>query len=64
MSAISDIYLAKQGDFIVNKYTFEVSGKTKTFDQIKDIPNSFIVADDIEIGNKNKIPLWLFGMLY
>jgi hypothetical protein len=30
--------------------------KTKTFNQIKDIPNSFIVSDDIEIGHKNKIP--------
>ena len=46
------------------KYTFEVGGKTKTFNQIKDISNSFVVADDIEIGHKNKIPLWIFGMLY
>ena len=64
VSAISDIFLAKQGDFVAGKYTFEVGGKTKTFDQIKDIPTSFVVADDIEIGHKNKIPLWLFGMLY
>jgi len=64
VGAVSDIYLAKQGDFIADKYTFEVGGKTKTFDQIKDVPNSFVVADDIEIGHKNKIPLWLFGMLY
>jgi predicted AAA+ superfamily ATPase len=62
--ATFDIYLAKQGDFMVDKYTFEVGGKTKTFDQIKDVPNSFVVADDIEIGHKNKIPLWLFGLLY
>lgn len=64
VSAVSDIFLAKQGDFLAGKYTFEVGGKTKTYDQIKDIPNSFVVADDIEIGHKNKIPLWLFGMLY
>ena len=64
VGAISEIFLAKQGDFIADKYTFEVGGKTKTFDQIKDIPDSFVVADDIEIGHKNKIPLWLFGMLY
>jgi len=24
----------------------------------------FVVADDIEIGHKNKIPLWMFGFLY
>jgi len=64
VSAITDVYLAKHGDFLADKYTFEIGGKTKTFKQIKDIPNSFIVSDDIEIGHKNKIPLWLFGMLY
>ena len=46
------------------KYIFEVGGKSKGFDQIKDLPNSFVVADDIEIGFGNKIPLWLFGFLY
>ncbi|MDL2309192.1 AAA family ATPase [Bacteroidales bacterium OttesenSCG-928-C03] len=64
LNAISNIILAPQGDFIIDKYTFEVGGKNKTFDQIKDVPNSFVVADDIEIGHKNKIPLWLFGMMY
>jgi hypothetical protein len=64
LNAVSNVILAKQGDYMVDKYTFEVGGKKKTFDQIKDLPNSFAVADDIEIGHKNKIPLWLFGMLY
>ena len=54
-----------KGDFIVDeKYTFEIGGKNKSFNQIKDLPNSFIVADDIEVGFGNKIPLWLFGFLY
>jgi predicted AAA+ superfamily ATPase len=53
------------GDFVVDaKYIFEVGGKGKKYNQIKDMPNSFIVADDIEIGFKNKIPLYLFGFLY
>ena len=53
------------GDFLVdNKYIFEVGGKNKSFEQIKDLKNSYIVADDIDIGSKNKIPLWLFGFLY
>ena len=46
------------------KYTFGIGGKNKSFKQIKDIENSFVVADDIEIGFGNKIPLWLFGFLY
>jgi len=64
LNAVSDVILAPQGDFMVDNYTFEVGGKRKTFDQIKDIQNSFIAADDIEIGHKNKIPLWMFGLLY
>jgi hypothetical protein len=64
LNAVSKVSLANQGDFVVDKYTFEVGGKQKTFDQIKNVPNSFVVSDDIEIGHKNKIPLWLFGMMY
>lgn len=57
-------YLDK-GDFLIDeKYTIEIGGKNKTFKQIKDIPNSYVVADDIETGFANKIPLWIFGFLY
>lgn len=59
------IFSSKDGDFLVdNQYIFEVGGKNKSFKQIKDIPNSYVVSDDIEIGFNNKIPLWLFGFLY
>ena len=59
------IYYVNKGDFLVDeKYTIEIGGKDKTFKQIKDIKDSFVVADDIEVGFKNKIPLWLFGFLY
>jgi len=54
-----------KGDFLVNeKYTFEIGGASKSFKQIKDVRNSFVVADDIEVGFGAKIPLWLFGFLY
>ena len=57
--------IPKKGDFFIDKqYAFEIGGKNKNFKQIKDIPNSYVVADDIEIGSGNKIPLWLFGFLY
>ena len=57
--------IPKQGDFIVDdKFIFEVGGKNKGFEQIKDISNSYIAVDEIEIGSGNKIPLWLFGLLY
>jgi predicted AAA+ superfamily ATPase len=59
------INYSKIGDFLIDeKYIFEIGGAKKSYNQIKDIENSFVVADDIEIGFGNKIPLWLFGFLY
>jgi predicted AAA+ superfamily ATPase len=53
------------GDFKIDQtLTFEIGGKHKTKEQVKDIQNAFIAADDIEIGFQEKIPLWLFGFLY
>jgi hypothetical protein len=47
-----------------DRYLFEVGGKNKDFSQIKDIDNSFLALDDMEKRFGNKIPLWLFGLLY
>jgi predicted AAA+ superfamily ATPase len=59
------ILTSKEGDFLINKrYTIEVGGKNKSFKQIKDISDSFIAADEIEVGHGARIPLWLFGFLY
>ena len=59
------IFSSIKGDFSVEeKYLFEIGGKNKSFEQVKDIENSFVVADDIEFGFGAKIPLWLFGFLY
>lgn len=61
----STVELAASGDFIVNgRHTFEVNGRKKGFKQIGGVENAFVVADDIETGFRNKIPLWLFGFLY
>ena len=55
----------KKGDFLVDdRWLFEIGGKGKGFSQIKDIPNSYVVNDGVEVGFGNKIPLWLFGFLY
>ena len=52
-------------DFRVDdNYIFEVGGKSKTQKQIADLENAYIVKDDILIGDKNVIPLWMFGLLY
>ena len=59
------VHYSKVGDFMVDgSYVFEIGGKNKSFKQIKDVNDSFIASDDIEIGSGNKMPLWLFGFLY
>lgn len=53
------------GDFVVDgKWTFEIGGRKKSFSQIADIPNSYVVNDGVAVGRGNKVPLWLFGFLY
>lgn len=65
MKHLYAIHLADKGDFIIDrKYTFEIGGKGKTSKQIQGIENSFVVRDDMEVGNLNVIPLYLFGFLY
>lgn len=59
------INLHPEIDFLINEqYGFEVGGKNKTKSQIKNIENSFLVKDDIEIGFGNTIPLYIFGLMY
>lgn len=63
--AVTDLLIPKQGDFLADgRYIFEVGGPQKTFDQIAGLPDSYLTIDDIEVGNGNRIPLWLFGCLY
>lgn len=65
ISVIHSLSTSKQGDFHVDdKYIFEVGGPNKSFDQIKDLKEAFVAADEIETGFGNKIPLWMFGLLY
>lgn len=59
------VVLPIHGDYLVdNCQTFEVGGASKSFDQIKDVPNSYLALDEIEYGIGNTIPLYLFGFLY
>jgi predicted AAA+ superfamily ATPase len=59
------VHYVEKGDFLIDeKFTVEVGGANKSFKQIKDIPNSFLALDDMEIGFRGKIPLWLVGFLY
>ncbi|MBP3773274.1 MAG: AAA family ATPase [Treponema sp.] len=65
LSKNHEVLFSEQSDFLVDKkITFEVGGKNKKRKQIKEIPDSFILADDIEFGTDRRIPLWLLGFLY
>ncbi|MDE6396638.1 MAG: AAA family ATPase [Muribaculaceae bacterium] len=65
LSVCGELYAAKEGDFLLDrKYLFEVGGKNKGFSQIANRPDSYVVADNIETGIGNKIPIWLLGFLY
>lgn len=58
-------YSKKAGDFRIDgRWTIEIGGADKTYDQIADDPESFIFADDIESAHGHKLPLWLLGFLY
>lgn len=54
-----------QGDFLIdNKYLIEVGGPNKKFNQIKDLSDSYLAIGDLDVGYGNRIPLWMFGLLY
>lgn len=64
MRVKNDVISSRQSDFKIEKYTFDVGGRKKGKKQIEDIPDSFIVKDDIEFVQGNVIPLWAFGLNY
>lgn len=51
-------------DFEIEGKTFEVGGKNKTRQQIKDVAEGYVVKDDEEYVFQNIIPLWMFGFVY
>ncbi|MGM0518902.1 MAG: hypothetical protein ACQERD_04570 [Campylobacterota bacterium] len=58
------VHYHDKGDFIVDDtLVFEVGGANKDDSQLKG-QKGYVIADDIEVGFDNKIPLWLMGFLY
>ena len=65
LQAISEVTSSIRADFTVdNRYVFEVGGKNKGHEQIVGLKDAYLALDNLEYGYGNKIPLWLFGMLY
>lgn len=69
VNSLSESHLVEygkiQGDFKVDsRYTFEIGGRSKDFSQIAGVPDSYIFADDWDIPDGAKLPLWMLGFLY
>lgn len=59
-----EVYSPDKGDFWVEDLYLEVGGASKTASQVKMVTNHLVLADDIETGIGQKVPIWLFGFLY
>lgn len=65
LSVNHELRLPKKGDFLIdNKYVFEIGGKNKNSNQLTGESDAWFALDDLEIGFKQIIPLWLFGFIY
>ncbi|TVQ78948.1 MAG: ATP-binding protein [Flavobacteriales bacterium] len=65
VSVKHEVLSSRYADFLVNnKHTFEVGGPNKNAAQISGVGEAYLAVDGIEIGQSNKIPLWMFGFLY
>ena len=64
MRVTQDVICSRVSDFEIDGTTFEVGGKNKGKKQIHQIPNSYVVKDNIEYGAGNILPLWAFGLTY
>ena len=65
VGVVAQLTYPKTGDFLADgRYLFEVGGAGKSFEQIKDESEGYLAVDDTEVGRGNRVPLWLFGMMY
>ncbi|MFP4094434.1 MAG: ATP-binding protein [Cyclobacteriaceae bacterium] len=65
LDQVCDLHLHRQTDFLIdNSISIEVGGKNKGQDQIRGLENAYLVLDDIEVGYENRVPLYLFGLVY
>ena len=69
INSLSESHLVEygkaHGDFTIHStYTFAIGGRSKDFSQIAGIPDSYIFADDWDMPDGAKLPLWMLGFLY
>jgi predicted AAA+ superfamily ATPase len=57
------VFYAKAGDITTEGYTLEIGGLRKSGSQVQNVPNSFVLKDDILYSSLNIRPLYLLGFL-
>jgi predicted AAA+ superfamily ATPase len=64
----AQLLLPKKGDFLLSlpeqDYWFEVGGPNKEAKQIGTAPHHYVVVDAASTAHPQRIPLWMFGLLY
>lgn len=64
LKQLNEISYPLKGDLMVNQqYIFEIGGKNKKNKQVAELPDAYILNDNIETGFGKNIPLWLLGFL-
>ena len=64
MRETHNVTASKISDFEIDGITFEVGGKNKKGQQVKDAATAYLVKDGIEYAVGNSIPIWMFGFVY
>ena len=64
MRETHNVTASKISDFEIDGITFEVGGKNKKGQQVKDTDIAYLVKDGIEYVVGNSIPIWMFGFVY
>lgn len=64
MNAEYDVFYSTIGDYTVGEDFFEIGGKNKKQQQLKQAKRGYLVKDDILYPGHMEIPLYLFGFLY
>lgn len=67
-AAPAQLLLPKKGDFLFalpgQEYLFEIGGPNKEAKQIGTAPHHYAVVDSAATAHSQRIPLWMFGLLY
>lgn len=64
MRVENEVIASRVSDFMIGDRTFEVGGRKKGKKQVENVPDAFVVKDDIEFAQGNVLPLWSFGLNY